>query len=34
VCGHVHELSGGYVNLNGCHCYNVAGKLTELVLKK
>lgn len=34
VCGHIHENGGHYVDIKGCHSYNVAGKLTELVFEK
>ena len=34
VCGHIHENRVHYVDIKGCQCYNVAGKLTELFLDK
>ncbi|MGL4425095.1 MAG: metallophosphoesterase family protein [Cetobacterium sp.] len=34
VCGHVHESGGNKVVINDCECYNVAMKLTEIILEK
>ncbi|MGL4997454.1 MAG: metallophosphoesterase family protein [Cetobacterium sp.] len=34
VCGHVHENGGNQVNINGCECYNVATKLTKIILER
>ncbi|MGL5963599.1 MAG: metallophosphoesterase family protein [Fusobacteriaceae bacterium] len=34
VCGHVHESGGNQVNINGCECYNVAMKLTKIILER